>query len=63
MHTRPMSENCWSKYLLVLDPVCMYNNDVVKVEILRGGKNRPMKLPDANSVSLYHVTIRIQSLS
>ncbi|KAJ5920516.1 hypothetical protein N7516_011374 [Penicillium verrucosum] len=36
----------------------MNGDDAVKVEILRGGKTRPMKLPDANSVPLYYISAK-----
>ncbi|KAJ9480970.1 hypothetical protein VN97_g12546 [Penicillium thymicola] len=38
--------------------VFMHGDDAVKVEILRGGKTRQMKLPDANSVPLHYTSAR-----
>ncbi|CAI7608857.1 hypothetical protein PCG10_008882 [Penicillium crustosum] len=36
----------------------MHGDDVVKVEILRGGKARQTKLPNANSVPLHYASTR-----
>ncbi|KAJ5360949.1 hypothetical protein N7517_010140 [Penicillium concentricum] len=36
--------------------VFKHNNDAIKVEILRGGEARQMKLPDANSVPLHYIS-------
>ncbi|KAJ5790130.1 uncharacterized protein N7518_007141 [Penicillium psychrosexuale] len=38
--------------------VFMRGKDVVKVEILRGGNTRQMKLPDANTVPLHYSSLR-----
>ncbi|OQD61236.1 hypothetical protein PENPOL_c018G08730 [Penicillium polonicum] len=38
--------------------ILCHGDDAVKVEILRGGQTRQMKLPDANSVPLHYTSAR-----
>lgn len=34
----------------------MHNDDKIGVELLRGGRTRQLKLPDANSVPIHYIS-------